>query len=624
MLNNYKLHIMRTLKFRYILLFCCLFFNINLSTAQKATKIAERVDPPNWFQHLGSDTLQLLFYGKDIRQAELFTQNVQIKVLNKVGGISANYLIYNLLIPADFIGTIALTLTKGKQRQAIDYEIKPLIKSKQKITASDVMYLVMPDRFANGNPANDTIHGFKEPLNRKLPKGRHGGDIKGMVDHFEYFKELGITSLWINPLIENNQPIESYHGYAATDFYGIDARFGTNTDYQNLSKKCQQEQIKLIMDVVYNHCGNKHPFYKDLISPNWFHLFDTFTQSNYRGAAMVDLYASERDKQLMSNGWFDKHMPDINQQDENCKRYLIQNTLWWIAFAQLSGVRIDTYPYPDLAFMNALVTAVKTNFPDVFVFGETWEHGEPLQAYFAKNNISNTHNRQLDGVTDFQLYFAINKSFNENFGWTDGLSRLYYVLAKDYLYQQPNHLVTFADNHDLDRIFGVLENSLNKQKMAIGFLLTARGIPCIYYGTELLMNDRGDHGLLRRDMPGGWPGDTVDIFTDNGRSAMQNEMFDFIKILNNYRTSNPALFNAGKRIQFIPEMGTYVYFIENADKVLAVFMNQNKKATTIETARFEELKLNKVGLNVLTKKEQPLQNLLTIPAEDILIIEFKK
>jgi neopullulanase len=615
---------MRWLGIKCVLSFCCFFFNINPISAQKAPTIAERVDPPFWYQELGSDTLQLLFYGNEIQQAELLSKDVQIKVLNKVGGIASNYLIYNVLIPTDFVGTLPLSLVKGKQQQAINYEIKPLIKSKQAITASDVMYLVMPDRFANGDVKNDNIIGYKDTWNRSAPKARHGGDIKGMIDHFDYFKELGITSLWLNPLIENNQPVESYHGYAATDFYTIDARFGSNADYQKLANKCQQENIKLVMDVVYNHCGNEHPFYKELISPNWFHLFDTFTKSNYRGAAMVDIYASEKDKMLMSNGWFDKHMPDINQQDENFKRYLIQNTLWWIAYAQLSGVRIDTYPYPDLDFMNALVGAIKANFPKVFVFGETWEHGEPLQAYFAKNNIANTHNSQLDGVTDFQLYFAINKALNEDFGWTDGLSKLYYVLAKDYLYQQPNNLVTFADNHDLDRIFSVLGNDLNKQKMAIGFILTTRGIPCVYYGTELLMNDRGDHGLLRRDMPGGWQGDTVNIFITDGRNLQQKEMFEFIKTLNLYRTSNPALFNDGKRIQFIPEKGTYVYFIENADKVLGVFMNQNKVITSIETARFEELKLNKVGLNVLTKKEQPWQNQLEIPAEGILIIEFKK
>ena len=611
---------MSRLRLIHLLSFCCLYFNINNLFAHKEANIVDRVDPPFWYQQLGNDTLQLLFYGKDIQHTQLLSYESKFKVLTKAKGISSHYLIYYLLVPSDFIGKIPLTLIKGKHQQVINYEIKPLIKSTQQITPSDVM----PDRFANGNTINDNVKGFNDTLNRKAPKGRHGGDIQGINDHFDYFKELGISALWFNPFIENNQSKESYHGYAVTDFYNVDKRFGTNSDYQQLASRCENENIKLIMDVVYNHCGSEHPFYKKLISPTWFNLFDTFTRSNYRGAAMVDRYASEYDKKLMSKGWFDKHMPDINQQDENVKKYFIQNTLWWIAFAKLSGLRIDTYPYPDLDFMNALVGAVKSNFPKVFVFGETWEHGEPIQAYFAKNKIEGTHNSQMDGVTDFQLYFAINKAFNQDFGWTEGLSSLYYVLAKDYMYQQPNHLVTFADNHDLDRIFGVLDNNLNKQKMAIGFLLTARGIPCIYYGTELLMNDKGDHGLLRRDMPGGWPNDSINIFSNVGRNELQQEMFEFIKVLNHYRSSNSALFEAGKRIQFIPDNGTYVYFISNNEKTLGVFLNQNKVSTTVKTARFEELNLkNKIGIDIVTQNKQPWQNQFTIPSEGIVILEFK-
>lgn len=615
---------MSNLSFRFFIVCYCLFVCSATMSAQNDLKIAQRVDPPFWYQNLGGDTLQLLFYGTEMQNVSLQSKNSRIRVLSRAKNIASSFSIFYVKIPSDFVGNIAFELAKGAKVQAITYEIKPLIKSTQIINSADVMYLMMPDRFANGNETNNNIVGFEDTVNRNLPKGRHGGNLKGISDKFEYLNELGISALWINPLIENNQPIESYHGYAATDFYTVDERFGSNAEYQELAKKCLQNNVKLVMDVVYNHCGSNHPFYKHMISPNWFHLYDSFYKTNYRGAAMVDIYASQKDKSTMSNGWFDKHMPDINQQDGDCSHYFIQNTLWWIAFAQLSGVRIDTYPYPDLNFMNELVKAIKVNFANVFVFGETWEHGEPLQAYFAKNKIANTCNSQLDGVTHFQLYFAINKAFKEDFGWTEGLSRLYYVFAKDYLYANPNHLVTFADNHDLDRIFGVLENDLNKLKMTLGFLLTSRGIPCIYYGTELLMNDRGDHGLLRRDMPGGWLGDTVDVFKAKGRTSQQQEIFEFIKTLNNYRTSNSALFVDGKRIQFIPEKGTYVYFIENTDKVLGVFLNQNKKATTIETARFEELKLDNVGLNVLTKTVQPWQNQIEIPAEGILIIEFKK
>lgn len=603
---------------KFLLTLLIFTFSLQYNYGQK---LIQRIDPPFWFDKIEVDTLQLILYGNNIRSAKLLKVNAKAKMVEVNRTLDAHHLILNFKIDTAVKENLIFDLKLNRTSETIEYAIKPLIKSNLKINSSDVMYMVFPDRFSNGNTQNDSLPGLFEGVDRSIPKARHGGDIAGIANHIDYFKTMGVSSVWINPLIENNQPKYSYHGYAATDLYNIDARFGSNEDYKNLSEQFATNNIKLVMDVVYNHIGNEHPFYKNRICDDWFNMHDTFLQSNYRTAALIDPYATNSDKYKLSTGWFDTHMPDLNQRNPLVARYLIQNTLWWIAYAKLTGVRIDTYPYPDMNFMKNLVASVKLNFPNVFVFGETWEHGVAFQSAFAQNNFGNPIHSKLDGATDFQLYFAINKAFNEPFGWTEGLSRLYYTEAADHLYKNPNNLVTFADNHDLDRIFGILGNDLNKMKMAMGYLLTTRGIPCLYYGTELLMNDKGDHGLLRKDFPGGWQNDSINNF--NVTNKTQFEIFNFIKTLNTYRTANSAIFNDGKRLHFVPENGTYVYTIATTEKTLLVVLNQNTTNTTLNLARFAEVLKGKTqAMDVLTKNNITFSNSLNLAPQSILVLEL--
>lgn len=602
---------------------CCFLLFISFMLEAKESRLVSRIDPPHWYNGL-NDTLQLLFYGEELSNAVLTITNGNASVIKVHKLLNHSYLIGNVLIDKKFTGTLTFKITCGNKHQTLNFEILPVTKSNLKIDKADVMYLLMPDRFANGDTLNDNPRGVLETTNRNKPKGRHGGDIKGIYDHINYLQELGITSLWINPLTENNQPVESYHGYAFTDLYNIDKRFGSNANYRQLSSDLQKQGIKLIMDVVYNHSGDQWLLYRNMIDSHWFHIYDTFTRTNYRGAAVVDPYASAYDKRLMSNGWFDRHMPDLNQQNTELARYLIQNTLWWIAYAQLSGIRIDTYPYPDLHFMTNLVHEIKKYFPDVFVFGETWEHGEPLQAYFARNNAATSFKSKLDGVTDFQLYFALNKAFTEPFGWTEGLAKLYYVLTKDYLYLDAGNNIIFADNHDLDRFLGVVNNDKELLKQCLGFLFTTRGIPCVYYGTEILMNDRGDHGLLRKDMPGGWPADSLSVFLAYKRSAEQSEMISFIRLLSDLRHDNADLFNHGKLTQFIPENGTYCYARSYKNSTMFVAINQQQSKVKINTQRFGELAIAGIVFDYLNKKEIYIDNEIEIPAKGITIFTYSR
>lgn len=610
-------------KIYFSILFCLLFNTTAFSS--NSEQIVKRMDPPHWYNQMHSDTLQILFYGENINHASLKILNNKASLIRLNNNLSEDFLIAYFKINQTIQSPLLLEVSLDKKKHKIAYQFEDIRKNPLKIGSSDVMYLLMPDRFANGNPANDNPPGFLEQTNREKPKGRHGGDITGILNHFNYLTDLGITSLWINPLLENNQPEESYHGYAATDLYQIDRRFGGNEEYLLLSERCMQNGIKLVMDVVYNHIGNEHPFYKKMISPDWFHLFDSFTQSNYRGAAMADPYASEYDKTKMSQGWFDRHMPDLRQENHDLAIYLTQNTLWWIAYARLAGVRIDTYPYPDLGFMENLVAQVKRQFPDVFIFGETWEHGEPLQAFYARNIFKHGHQSSLDGVTDFQLYFAMQQAFSKPFDWTTGLSSLYYVMTKDYLYINPDYLVTFADNHDLDRFMGVLQNDTAKWKMAMGYLLTTRGIPCIYYGTELGMNDRGDHGLLRRDMPGGWPGDKTSVFDRTDEQSKTNVLFEYLKTLNKFRSSHQTIFEQGERIQFIPEKGVYVYGVRNGKEKLLVLMNQEKRKQVLNTSRFSEwVQSGEKGMEIISQEEVDFGKEFNLNPESIVILFFQE
>jgi glycosidase len=449
----------------------------------------------------------------------------------------------------------------------------------------------MPDRFANGDPGNDVVEQMAQTgIDRAKFQFRHGGDLLGVMEHLDYLAELGVTALWLNPVLENDQPYASYHGYAITDHYNIDRRFGDNGQYKQLVKLAHARGIKVIMDVIFNHVGDAHYQIKDLPSEDWIHQWPEYTQTTYRATTLMDPHASERDRKLMTDGWFDKHMPDLNQQNDHLANYLIQNSIWWTAFSGQDGFRIDTYAYPDPAFMAEWNRRLLAEFPQLGIFGETWVHGPGVQAWFTgSETLHPEFNTNLPGVTDFQLYYAIGEALGQDPGWTNGVMRIYYTLAQDYLYKNPENNVLFLDNHDLARFFTTVNQDVTKFKSGLAMLMTMRGIPMLYYGTELgLQGSGGGFGEGGRiDFPGGWTGDDKNLFRSEDRNELETELFEYTKRLANFRKESRAL-TEGKLIQYVPQNGVYVYFRRAENETVMVVFNGNNSATTLDATNYQD------------------------------------
>ncbi|MEM1319852.1 MAG: glycoside hydrolase family 13 protein [Bacteroidota bacterium] len=555
----------------------------------------KRIEPPFWWVGMKNSRVELIIHDYRVRGYKAVTNHPDVRVIKVTNAPNPNYLFVELDIsPRAAARPFKIALTKGEDVRTYDYEIKARRSDPRRVQgldASDLIYLLMPDRFANGDPRNDSVEGMLQTgVARDKIFFRHGGDLQGIIDRLDYFSELGITALWLNPVQENDEAYESYHGYAVTDHYAVDPRFGSNELYLELVEKCHARGIKVIMDIIHNHVGDQHWFIKDLPSEDWIHQFDEYTKTTYRAPTLMDPYAAEADRQQMSDGWFDEHMPDLNQTNPHLARYLIQNNIWWVEYTGLDGYRIDTYAYPDQDFMADWGKAMQEEYPKLGLFGETWVHGAPIQAQFTQNNqLREGYNSYLPGVTDFQLYYAINEALGRQQGWTEGISKIYYTLAKDFLYEDPYRNVLFLDNHDLGRFFGVVEQDFNKYKSGLSLLMTLRGIPMIYYGTEILMTGTG--GAFgeggRKDFPGGWAGDAENKFEAAGRSAQEQEAFDFIKKLARYRKITPAL-QSGKMTQFVPVDDIYVFFRYDADRTVMVITNSAPEAKTVATQRYAE------------------------------------
>lgn len=558
-----------------------------------------RIDPPNWYNKMGRDTLQLLFYGNNLKNASVRVCTPGF-MLGKNRSASSSYLLQDLRLNDTFTGTLVLEISQGRKKQMVNYEIlpKPDLSFANKnapytLSPSDAMYLIMPDRFKNGETGNDSVSGMREAPNKKDPFGRHGGDIRGIQEGLPYIKEMGYTAIWCTPLWENNQPKQSYHGYACTDHYAIDARFGSMDDYVALCREARNLGLKMVIDLVYNHTGYKHPLYENPVDTNWFHHYSEKKITNYRLATIPDPYALSGDRALMEQGWFVKEMPDLNQSNPDAAQYLIQNTLWWLAKAQLAGIRVDTYPYSDAVFLSELNHRLKRVFPSVFLFGETWEVGVATQAVYAPNIFSGDVLGKPHSITDFQVCFALQNGLKEKWNWDGGLSRLYYTLAADYLYLSPEYLVTFIDNHDIDRIHGQYGKETWKTKMSLGLLSMTRGITCTFYGTETLMSKIGSHGDIREDMPGFNREDERSIFDSAKRLAHEKEMISWISSLNTLRTqSHTAFFNKGKRFQMVPTEGIYAAGIKGNTSVLLYAANQSDTLQGLHISTLAELNLD--------------------------------
>ncbi|MHB8209583.1 alpha-amylase family glycosyl hydrolase, partial [Mucilaginibacter sp.] len=528
-------------------------------------------------------------------------------------------------------GAFTISFVKtGAANLQYKYELKQRDHSPnraQGVTNKDLIYLIMPDRFSNGDPSNDSVPGMQEmKVDRSLGNARHGGDIQGVMNHLDYLKDLGVTAVWLTPAIANDMPHASYHGYAVTDHYHIDPRFGTNALYKAFVDKSHAMGLKVVMDLVHNHSGTNEFFIKDMPMKSWVHQWPKYTNSNFRDAAVMDPHASAIDKKIMLDGWFDHSMADMNENNPYVQNYLTQNHIWWVEYAGVDGFRLDTYPYNDAEYMADWARKVKAEFPHLSIYGETLVWSVANQAYFTQGNTVNRgFDTELPGVVDSQIKDALAEALNGKDGWTDGVNRLYSVLAQDFLYQDPTRNVVFLDNHDMSRFYSVVGQNFNKYKAGMALLLTIRGIPQMYYGDEILMRGYSNpDGLVRADFPGGWAGDKADKFTNEGRTDSERVAFNYVRTLANYRKHTTAL-QTGKLMQYIPQKGIYVYFRYDAAKTIMVIYNGEIKEQTLTTDRFNERTAGFTrATNVITNENISNIQSITIPGKTTLVLELKK
>jgi glycosidase len=491
---------------------------------------------------------------------------------------------------------------------------------------ADVIYLIVPDRFANGDPSNDTVKGMYERLNRKTINGRHGGDLKGISDHVDYIKDMGFTALWSTPVLENNMKRTSYHGYAITDFYNIDPRMGTNDEYAALSKKLNENGIKLIMDMVFNHCGSEHWWMNDLPFPDWINNPADKKITSHRRTVNEDPYASESDKRGMTDGWFVSAMPDLNQKNPFMADYLIQNSIWWIEFAGLSGIRMDTYPYTDKYMMADWTRRVLAEYPYFNMVGEEWSDNPAIVSYWQRGQKNRDgYVSELPSLMDFPLQSALVKALMEPEGWGSGWVKLYETVALDFLYPDPFNLVVIPDNHDMARFFMQLGKDTALFELGMTYLLTTRGIPQVYYGTEILMTHpkTNEHGDIRKDFPGGWENDSTNAFTGQGLGKPQIQMQEFFRKLLNWRKENEVI-HTGKLLHFAPENGCYVYFRYNDTKKVMIILNKNNTSIKLPLERFSEILTgHSAGKDVLSGKDFIFSGEISVPAKKALVLELR-
>lgn len=598
---------------------------INKLTAQQ---IIERVEPPNWWVGMVHNEVELLIYGTDIANYEVALEayeGVKITGIKRVS--NTNYLFATLTIaPEAEQGTLKLQFSK-KRKKTIVYEY-PLLEREagraniEGFTTSDAIYLITPDRFVNGNPGNDAVKGFREGPNRALKGGRHGGDIAGLDKSLDYIKNLGFTAIWINPMLENDMPDYSYHGYAITDFYTIDRRYGNNEAFKKLCSDAKNKGMKVIMDMIANHCGLEHWWMKDLPSEDWINQWPAYTGTNHKKTVVLDPYASKKDSKEFFDGWFVPTMPDLNQRNVSMAKYLIQNSIWWIEYAGISGIRMDTYPYPDMYFMSDWTKAVMKEYPNFNIVGEEWVTRPTIVSYWQKGkNNANGYTSDLKSLMDFPLQNALVTSLKGK-DW----NAAYEVLGQDYLYPDPNNLVVFPDNHDMSRIFSQLGEDFDLYKLALTYVATIRGIPQYYYGTELLMKNPGteDHGIIRSDFPGGWKGDTVNAFTGKGLTDQQKEAQEFMKTLLNWRKTNEVI-HKGKLLHFAPKNQdqTYVFFRYHQGKKIMVVLNKNKTPFQLDLTPYKEIIASDFkGKEVLSGLEIKANGHLSLTPMTPMIIEI--
>ena len=624
--------------------------------AMNAAKLTiDRIEPTDWFVGMKNPQVQLMVYGKDIATVkEVTTDYAGVRIDSIVRLDSPNYLLLYMNLKEAQPGTMTLNFEMaGKKPKAkgqkikVDYQLKAREMAGEKrmgFDISDVLYLLMPDRFAQGPNHQAQVKGmqsYKE--DRSAPSLRHGGDLEGLMQHLDYFNELGVTALWFTPILENDSPdmmetYSTYHGYACTNYYRVDPRFGTNEQYRQLIDACHAKGLKVVMDMIFNHCGFEHPWVADMPTKDWFNLpgwlqqsggssdpRDTdFLQTSYKLTPVLDPYASEVDTRETTEGWFVSTMPDLNQRNPHLMRYLIQNSIWWIETAGIDGIRMDTYPYAFREPMAQWMKELDEEYPNFNTVGETWVTVPAYTAAWQKDSKLSEQNSYLKTVMDFSFQEALDScKHEETDGWWRGFNRLYNSFVYDYLYPNPSSVMAFLDNHDTDRFLGDGKDSL-ALKQGLALLLTVNRIPQLYYGTEIMMNGTKEvtDGYVRKDFPGGFPGDDHDAFTKEGRTRLEQQMFSWLSRLLHWRKGNP-LITKGKQIQFIPYNGIYVIARQYGSRTSLTILNGTTKPAVMEVKRYAEvIGQVKRAKDILSNRYYDLSSDVQLKPRQSLVLDF--
>ncbi|WP_291072614.1 glycoside hydrolase family 13 protein [Empedobacter sp. UBA5987] len=598
----------------------------------------QKVEPMFWWKGMKNPEVQILVYGKDISKYNIeLSDNVKIQNLQKTE--NPNYVF--VTINTNEVNKSSFKINIKNKNKIVDsytYELKnrqPNSANRTSFTSKDMVYLIMPDRFANGDESNDSKKELTDKANRSIPDGRHGGDLRGIINNLDYLQNLGATAVWLTPVNEDNEKQHSYHGYAQTDFYKIDGRYGSNEDYRELSQKLNQRGMMLIQDYVTNHWGISHWMIQDLPSKDWIHTFpegeNGFRRSNYRTTTQFDPNASEIDKIGALNGWFDTTMPDINQANPLVLKYITQNAIWWMEYAELGGLRVDTYPYNNKEGMATWVKAITDEYPNLNVVGEAWMHSPAHVSYWQKDSkiaeIDN-YNSYLPSVMDFPLFSELPKAIKEEESWDKGMIKLYNSFTNDFLYPDINNMFVFMENHDTERWNEIMNGDVNDYKLGLSLISTVRGIPQVYYGSEIGM--RGDKSkgdaAIRQDFPGGWKSDKQSAFTNEGRTSEQKTFHDFTAKLFNWR-KNKEVIHSGKTKHYMPQNNVYVYFRYNENESVMIILNANPEKQTFKLDRFaESLNGFTSGKDIISDKVLPINTNgeITIDGKSSMIIELGK
>lgn len=630
---------------RFVLFFGIMMCAMSMKAANKVS--VERIDPTNWYVGMKDASLQLMVYGKGIRDAEVTTDYPGVSIKSLVRLESPDYLLIYMDVAKAQAGKMTLKFKMGKKSMNYPYELKTREMAgteRRGFSNADVLYMLMPDRFAQSATHPTQIKGlntYKE--DRSQPSLRHGGDLEGIRQHLDYFNELGVTALWFTPVLENNSPdndhgYSTYHGYATTDYYRVDPRFGTNAQYKQLIDEAHAKGLKVVMDMIFNHCGFEHPWIANMPSKDWFNLPEwlqeskgtsnpegtSFQQTSYKLTPVLDPYASKVDMKETVEGWFVPTMPDLNQKNRHVIKYLIQNSIWWIETVGIDGIRMDTYPYADRQAMSLWMKALDREYPNFNTVGETWVTEPAYTAAWQKDSKLTSANSYLKTVMDFSFFDKLNQAKNEETdAWWEGFNRIYSSLVYDYLYPNPSNVMAFIENHDTDRFLGNGKDTL-ALKQALALLLTINRTPQLYYGTEILMNGTKEvtDGNVRKDFPGGFPNDTHNAFTVEGRTKAEQAMFNWLSKLLHWRQGNDVIIK-GKQTQFIPWKGVYVIARQYGGKTALTILNGTSKPAVMEVTRYAEVIQGKAtARDVITGRNVTIGKDIKLRPRQTLIIEF--